>query len=638
MVVQNHATREELYELLQGTTETARVKLIGDHVHQCLECRQALDAMAAQSAIWRKMPILLKEIRTQEASPPKEAWVREDDSISLEWDEENALDQMLEAPRHPEMLGRIGKYEVEREVGRGGMGVVLKAFDAELNRPVAIKILSPHLASHGTARRRFAQEAIAAAGVLHPNVIAVYGVNNEGKTPFIVMPFIDGPSLQKMVEQSGPLSEIEVVRVAMQIASGLAAAHAQGLVHRDIKPANILTEGGVHRVLITDFGLARAEADASLTRTGWLMGTPNYMSPEQSKGQRADSRSDLFSLGSLLYFISTGRLPFRAETPLGVLHRIQNDQPTPVRQLNHQISQTLSDIIEMLLQKAPSERFQTAAELHDLLQHHLAYLHQPDASKPPSIRRVKKFRFHARRLPTTAVFACLFLCCMALGFSGWGPSWEPPAVPNFLSGSFASLLSLQKNDDETDRQQGIQAFNGRSLYQEGMRLYEKKRYTEAMEKFQQATRDPRYRAKSHYNIACILARNEKNSEAIEALNKAVEFGYVDARHYRTDGDLQSLREEAGFKNLMERLAQLDKAEEVVEKGRRESEEGRYLEAEKYYRAALEIHRIMSLQSPILATSFMYKAESTKLCHGTNEPRSRQVFTCWVRTTWLATMR
>ncbi len=424
--------------------------------------------------------------------------------------------------------------------------------------------------------------------MLHPNVIAVYGVNNEGKTPFIVMPFIDGPSLQKMVEQSGPLSEIEVVRVAMQIASGLAAAHAQGLVHRDIKPANILTEGGVHRVLITDFGLARAEADASLTRTGWLMGTPNYMSPEQSKGQRADSRSDLFSLGSLLYFISTGRLPFRAETPLGVLHRIQNDQPTPVRQLNHQISQTLSDIIEMLLQKAPCDRFQTAADLHDLLQHHLAYLHQPDASKPPSVRRVKKLRFHAKRLPTTAAFGCLFLCCMGLGFSGWGPSWNPPAVPNFFNGTFGSLFALQNNDDETKGQQGIQAFHGRSLYQEGMRLYEKKKYPEAMEKFEQATQDPRYRAKSHYNIACILALLEKNSEAIDALNKAVEYGYVDARQYRTDRDLQSLREEAGFKALMDRLTQFAEAEKMAEQGRRESEEGRYQEAEKHYRAALEI--------------------------------------------------
>ena len=348
------------------------------------------------------------------------------DSVDPEW--QYPIDALLDPPKHPEMMGRIGDYDIECEVGRGGMGVVLKAHDSVLNRPLAIKILAPHLASHGTARKRFAQEAIAAAGVLHPNVIAVHGVNNEGRTPYMVMPFVSGPSLQTLVEQNGPLTELEIVRISKQISAGLAAAHSQGLVHRDIKPANILVEVGVNRVLITDFGLARAEDDASLTRTGWLTGTPNYMSPEQACGDRPDQRSDLFSLGSLIYFLATGRLPFRAESPLGVLRRIQNESPTPVRQVNNQVSQTLADVIDKLLQKKPQDRFQSSAELHDLLERHLAYLHQPDVSKPPMVKPLRK---KSKVLPMLGVGSGLTAVLLAAGlWSGIVPTPFAKTVPD----------------------------------------------------------------------------------------------------------------------------------------------------------------------------------------------------------------
>ena len=231
------------------------------------------------------------------------------------------------------MIGRWGTYEVVGLVGTGGMGVVLKAFDAALNRYVAIKILAPHLGSSGAARRRFSRKAQASAAVVHDNVIEIYGVAEAAGLPYLVMPYVRGPSLQRRLDDEGPLALAEILRVAMQAAAGLAAAHAQGLVHRDVKPANILLADGIERVKLTDFGLARAADDASLTRTGIIAGTPQYMSPEQARGEPVDQRSDLFSLGSVLYATCTGRPPFRAETTYGVLRRITDDEPRPIREI-----------------------------------------------------------------------------------------------------------------------------------------------------------------------------------------------------------------------------------------------------------------------------------------------------------------
>jgi serine/threonine protein kinase len=184
-----------------------------------------------------------------------------------------ALD-FLAPPSRPGSLGRLGNYEVLAVLGQGGMGVVLRAFDANLHRAVAIKVLAPQLATTGSARQRFVREAQAAAAVSHDNVIAIHAVEDSGPVPYLVMQLIDGPTLQEKVERSGPLPVKQVLRIGLQVAAGLAAAHAQGLVHRDVKPANILLENGVERVRITDFGLARTADDASLTRSGLIAGTP----------------------------------------------------------------------------------------------------------------------------------------------------------------------------------------------------------------------------------------------------------------------------------------------------------------------------------------------------------------------------
>ncbi len=324
----------------------------------------------------------------------------------------NAYDNVLDSlgpTDDPESLGRIGGYEVIGVVGAGGMGVVLKAHDRSLDRIVAIKVMAPHLASSGSARKRFAREAKAAAAVLHPNVIAIHSVASDDANPYLVMPFVRGASLQKRIDSQGPLPLKDTLRIASQIAAGLAAAHEQGLVHRDIKPANILLEEGVERVTITDFGLARAVDDASMTCSGVIAGTPQYMSPEQARGEPIDARSDLFSLGGVLYAMCTGRSPFRAETTYGVLHRITNESPTSVCEVNSDVPVWLGHVIERLMAKRPEDRFGSAAEVAELLEGCLAHVQQPAAMPlPEAVAALAPKR--ARRPPigkllTAAAFA-----------------------------------------------------------------------------------------------------------------------------------------------------------------------------------------------------------------------------------------
>ncbi len=430
MSEQNHISQEQLRLLSIGGLDEQRLQNLADHVESCTQCKRTLDSTAAAPEVWGVASKLKPEQALSDMTkriaaihPCKDA----DEPVAS-----YSVDHLFEAPSHPEMMGRIGNYDIEREVGRGGMGVVFKAFDTELNRPLAIKILSPRLAENGTARQRFAREARAAAAVIHPNVVAIYGVNSSHETPYLVMPYVAGPSLQRLIDEHGPLEEKEIVRMTLQVAAGLAAAHSQGLVHRDIKPANILVESDVSRVLVTDFGLARAVGDMSMTQTGYFAGTPNYMSPEQALGKRIDARSDLFSLGSVMYFMATGHMPFRAESPLSVLNRISNDQPAPVQEANNDISKTLSDIINRLLAKHPDDRFQSSGELHEFLEQYLVYLHQPDVSKPPAIAhpRLRKSLADWESEPLSKVLLTAVVVTILFGFA-FGKSWL--AWPGFTT-------------------------------------------------------------------------------------------------------------------------------------------------------------------------------------------------------------
>jgi hypothetical protein len=269
------------------------------------------------------------------------------------------------------------------------------------------------LATSASARKRFTREAQAAAAVSHDHVVTIHAVEEANGLPYLVMQFVSGMSLQERMDRTGPLQLAEIVRIGMQTAAGLAAAHGQGLVHRDIKPANILLENGIERVKITDFGLARAAADASLTHSGVVAGTPQYMSPEQARGERPDERSDLFSLGSVLYALCTGRPPFRASDSMAVLKRVCEETPRPIRETNADIPHWLVALIDKLHAKDPADRYQSAAEVATLLSGHLAHLQHPSMVPMPAGASKRQPKQHRRPW----VIACAMLICLVIGFS-----------------------------------------------------------------------------------------------------------------------------------------------------------------------------------------------------------------------------
>ncbi|MDG1897717.1 MAG: serine/threonine-protein kinase [Fuerstiella sp.] len=289
-------------------------------------------------------------------------------------------------------LGTIGPYEVLEVIGRGGMGLVLRAVDLKLNRVVAVKVLLPELAANPNARRRFLREARAAAAVSHPHVVTIHAVDeakgdgtDHSTPPYLVMECVVGQSLQQKLARVGVLRLAEILRISRQIGEGLAEAHKQGLIHRDIKPANILLENGVERVKITDFGLARAVDDITVTRTDEVSGTPQYMSPEQANGQCVDHSSDLFSLGCVMYAMCTGHSPFRGDSLAHVIKRVTQDTPRPIAEQNAEVPPWLVQIIDCLLQKDADERFQSAEGLVAILDQHLARIQQPTDSGSHSL-------------------------------------------------------------------------------------------------------------------------------------------------------------------------------------------------------------------------------------------------------------
>ena len=386
MILRNETCNDEsLRKLLTDKESSDEFQMTLKHVDSCASCQNRLEQIAAGEELWDEAQSVFcgstfaaTENGTSQVPVP---WY----GRTIVWNETMAS-RLLSPPMHPEMLGRIGRYDVERLIGSGGMGLVFKAHDSELNRPVAIKLLAPYLAGNGSARKRFAREARAAAAVVDEHVVAIHNVESDDdpeKAPFLVMKYIAGGSLQQRLDREGPLEVREILRVGMQTAKGLAAAHSQGLIHRDIKPSNILLDEGVDRALLTDFGLARAENDACLTHSGFQPGTPHYMSPEQVRGDAIDGRSDLFGLGCLLYSMCTGHPPFRAESSYAVLRRIVDDEARSIREINPDIPEWLELIVMKLLAKSPDQRFESAESVAQLLEECLAHTQHPTVSPLP---------------------------------------------------------------------------------------------------------------------------------------------------------------------------------------------------------------------------------------------------------------
>ncbi len=375
----------DLDRLLRGRLTEARSAALADHVGACSGCQKRLELLAGGG---EDLPAKLRE--AEQTNPPSDSaywkalaaseeelgatisYEKESSKISL-LEEDERLD-FLQPATEPGRIGRLGTFDILREVGRGGMGVVLHAYDPCLQRDVAIKVIDPKLANNEVARQRFCREARAAAAVTHDNLVAVHQVDEDEDSglPYLVMQLVAGESLEQRLKRSGKLSVPEVARIGMQAAAGLAAAHAGGLIHRDIKPGNILLESPSDRVKLTDFGLARAAEDVKLTRTGFVAGSPLYMAPEQARGEEVDHRADLFSLGSVLYESASGTPPFDGKTPLAVLRRVADETPPPLSQVNPEVPHWLSDIVDKLLAKDPSHRFQTAAEVAEVIAQELS--------------------------------------------------------------------------------------------------------------------------------------------------------------------------------------------------------------------------------------------------------------------------
>lgn len=355
--------------LLEGRLDAGSETALAGHLDACEACQRMLETrLSDPELVLPQASLKVESERLRHIVEELETAAFDDAARG-----EITLD-FLEPSDVPECLGKLGEYEVVEVIGRGGMGIVLRAFDARLNRCVAIKVLSPHLLSSENARRRFRREGRAAAAVRHDHVVAIHAVDEACALPYLVMEFIEGLSLREKIAREAPLPVEEILRIGSQTAAGLAAAHDQGLVHRDIKPANILLENGVERVHITDFGLARATDDTSITRANVASGTPQYMSPEQAHGAAVDHRSDLFSLGCVLYEMATGRSPFQADSTAATIRRVCEATPTQVRDLNADVPAPLAELIARLLSKDPDFRPQTAAEVQYELEHYLATL------------------------------------------------------------------------------------------------------------------------------------------------------------------------------------------------------------------------------------------------------------------------
>jgi serine/threonine protein kinase len=385
--------------------------------------------------------------------PPEElaATFNSDESLSND-DSDDAWRKLLKPSNSADCIGTLGSYEIIELVGQGGMGVVLRARDAKLKRTVAIKLLAPELAANAMAVRRFLREARAAAAVSHNHVVTIYAIDEDSRPPLIAMEYVDGISLQQKIDQCGELDVKTILRIGMQTTAGLAAAHRQGLVHRDIKPSNILLENHIERVKLSDFGLARAVDDIGVTQTGQITGTPQYMSPEQAQAQRIDHRTDLFSLGCVLYAMCTGRAAFRADSAVAVMHRIVHEPPTPIREINDDIPDWMCEIVDKLLEKNPDDRFQSAEEVEALLAGHLAHLQQPESVQQPE--RLKPSRsdrgtqlsrelsdeslsppISPQRRATnmlTTIGGLDVVVCLAL-FFGIAPGFRGREIPNVLA-------------------------------------------------------------------------------------------------------------------------------------------------------------------------------------------------------------
>jgi serine/threonine protein kinase len=413
-------TPAEIDLLLADRLPTPRLLLAENHLSHCSVCQQALQTAAGGGEFQSEVTAAIH------ADPHPNPLASTSPQITA-----SALLPLLGPTDNPHMLGRIGPWEIAGLVGIGGMGAVFKAFDPSLNRFVAVKILLPHLAAAPSARTRFSREAQAAAAVVNEHVLPIHAVDEYRGIPYLVMQYVRGGTLQQRISDRGPLTLPEILRIALHIARGLAAAHEIGIIHRDVKPSNVLLDDSGQRAWLTDFGLARAADDASVTRSGQLAGTPEFMSPEQIQGAPPDPRSDLFSLGCVLWTMAAGFPPFRADTPWTVLRRIV-DQPTPeLPRLQTPPPPWFTTLLQLLMAKQPDNRPRSATAVAELLQQCLRHLEHPRINPlPPALESPQNLFSSPRKrnllMTSLSLAAAMFFASLAP--TATGPTSPEPAA------------------------------------------------------------------------------------------------------------------------------------------------------------------------------------------------------------------
>ena len=383
-----------LVDFLQGKLVPPELENCESHLKNCNACQETLGGLNASDTL---SEVVAKAIDPQKPTTddaevvkrlvqrlgdPTDLTISRSDICSKELSRDRAAEVLLHVspdPEDEEGLGLLANFRLRELLGSGGTGVVFRAYDLALDREIALKVLRPSLGD--LARDRFVAEARAAASIDHENVVTIYQVGEQERMAWIAMKWVPGETLESRLVREGSLAEQEVRQLSIQIARGLAEAHRQQLVHRDIKPANVWIGDADGKVLILDFGLVRiTDNDPALTATGMLAGTPNFMSPEQAKGQELDARSDLFSLGCVMYQMITGTLPFGSPTILATLQAIQTQQPEPPILFADDCSKELSDLTMALLEKQPTNRVDSAESL-------VRCLESPRGDWPANIKR-----------------------------------------------------------------------------------------------------------------------------------------------------------------------------------------------------------------------------------------------------------